>query len=64
MRRQISQRLRRGESVVEVAADTGIPQSLSFWWKRQPLTDAGVLEGTPSVEADELAAARRPHCPA
>jgi hypothetical protein len=28
-----------------------------FRWKRQALVDAGVIEGTPSVEADELAAA-------
>jgi hypothetical protein len=30
-----------------------------FSWKRQALIDAGVIEGTPSVEADELAAAHK-----
>ena len=56
VRREIAQRLRSGESVVDVAAETGIPQSTLFRWKRQALIDAGVFEGVPSVEADELAA--------
>jgi transposase InsO family protein len=30
-----------------------------FRWKRQALIDDGVIEGVPSVEADELAAARK-----
>jgi putative transposase len=57
VRRQIAQRLRSGEPVVRVAAETGIPQSTLFRWKRQALIDAGVIDGIPSVEADELAAA-------
>ena len=59
VRRQIVARLRAGEPVVAVAADTGICQATLFRWKRQALIDAGVIEGTPSVEADELAAARK-----
>jgi putative transposase len=59
VRRQIAQRLRSGESVVAVAAETGVPQSTLFRWKRQALIDAGVIEGIPSVEADELSAARK-----
>lgn len=59
VRRQIAQRLRSGEPVVTVAAETGIAESTLFRWKRQALIDVGVIEGTPSVEADELAAARR-----
>lgn len=59
VRRQIAQRLRSGESVVAVATETGIPQSTLFRWKRQALIDVGVIEGIPSVEADELAAARK-----
>ena len=30
-----------------------------FRWKAQALVDAGVRDGIPSVEADELASARR-----
>jgi hypothetical protein len=30
-----------------------------FRWKRQALTDASVIEGIPSVQADELAAAHK-----
>ena len=59
VRRQIVARLRSGEPVAAVAAETGICQATLFRWKRQALIDAGVIEGIPSVEADELAAARR-----
>ena len=55
VRRQIVVRLRLGEAVADVAAETGISQATLF--KRQALIDAGVIEGVPSVEADELAAA-------
>jgi transposase-like protein len=59
VRRQIAQRLRSGEPVVAVAAETGVPQSTLFRWKRQALIDAGVIDGIASVEADELSAARK-----
>ncbi len=57
--RQIGQRLRSGESVAAVATETGIAQATLVQWKRQALIDAGVIDGTPSVEADELAAAHK-----
>jgi putative transposase len=57
VRRQIVSRLRAGEPVAVV--DTGICQAILFRWKRQALIDAGVVEGIPSVEADELAAAHK-----
>ncbi|GJO56601.1 hypothetical protein NJB1604_48690 [Mycobacterium marinum] len=59
VRRQIVSRLRVGEPVAVVAAETGVCQATLFRWKRQALIDAGVIEGTPSVEADELAAAHK-----
>ncbi|MFW3115953.1 transposase [Mycobacterium haemophilum DSM 44634] len=59
VRRHIVARLRSGEPVAAVADETGICQATLFRWKRQALIDAGVLDGTPSVEADELAAARK-----
>ncbi|BCO46840.1 transposase [Mycobacterium intracellulare] len=59
LRRQIIQRLRSGEAVAVIATETGIAQATLFRWKRQALIDAGVIEGTPSVEADELAAAHK-----
>ena len=59
VRRQIVARLRSGEPVAAVSTETGICQATLFRWKRQALIDAGVIEGTPSVEADELAAAHK-----
>lgn len=59
VRRQIVARLRSGEPVAAVAVDTGICQATLFRWKHQALINAGVIEGIPSVEADELAAARK-----
>jgi len=59
VRRQIVSRLRSGEPVAAVAVDTGICQATLFRWKRQALIDAGVVEGVPSVECDELAAAHK-----
>ena len=59
VRRQIVQRLRSGEPVGVIAAETGIAQATLFRWKRQALIDAGVIQGVPSVEADELAAAHK-----
>ena len=59
VRRQIIAPLRSGEPVAVVAAETGVCQATLFRWKRQALIDAGVIEGIPSVEADELAAARK-----
>jgi putative transposase len=59
VRRQIVSRLRSGEPVAAVAAETGVCQVTLFRWKRQALIDAGVIEGIPSVEADELATAHK-----
>jgi transposase len=58
LRRQLCKRLRDGEPVAEIAVETGISPATLFRWKAQALIDAGVRDGTPSVEADELAAAR------
>lgn len=59
VRRQIVARLRSGEPVAAVAIETGICEATFFRWKRQALIDAGVIDGVPSVEADELAAAHK-----
>jgi transposase-like protein len=59
VRRQIVSRLRSGEPVAAVAAETGVCQATLFRWNRQALIDAGVIEGIPSVEADELATAHK-----
>ncbi|MGW4369229.1 transposase [Nocardia takedensis] len=59
LRRQVCARLRAGEPVAEVAAETGISPATLFRWKAQVLIDAGVREGVPSVEADELASAEK-----
>ena len=55
--RQIVSRLPWGEVVAAIAAETGIAQATLFRWKRQALIDAGVIQGIPSVEADELGTA-------
>jgi len=59
MRRRVCARLRAGEPVAEIAAETRISPATLFRWKAQVPVDAGVREGTPSVEADELAAANK-----
>lgn len=59
VRRQVCLRLRGGEPVVEIAADIGISPATLFRWKAQALMDAGVNDGLPSVDADELAGAHR-----
>ena len=59
VRQQIVARLRSGEPVAAVAAETDICQATLFRWKRQALIDAGLIEGILSVEADELAAAHK-----
>jgi transposase-like protein len=45
VRRQIVSRLRSGEAVAAIAAETGVCQATLFRWKRQALIDAGVIEG-------------------
>jgi transposase len=57
VRRQVAKRLRDGEPVADVVAETGISAATLFRWKAQALVDAGMRDGVPSVEADELAAA-------
>ncbi len=42
--RQIVARLRSGEAVAAIAAETGIAQATLFRWKRQALIDVGVIE--------------------
>jgi transposase len=59
VRRQVCLRLRGGEPVAEIVADTSISPATLFRWKAQALIDAGVNDGVPSVEADELAVAHR-----
>jgi transposase-like protein len=51
-------RLRDGEPVPDIAVETGISPAELFRWKAQALVDAGVRDGVPSVEAEELAARR------
>jgi len=57
--RGISIRLRQGESVPLIEAETGICQATLYRWKHQALVDAGLKEGTPSVEAGDLVSAHK-----
>lgn len=58
VRRQISHRLRAGDTVAVIATETGISSETLFRWKDQALIDVGVRGGVPSIESDELASAR------
>ena len=57
LRWQVVKRLRDGEPVAEVSAETGILSATLFRWKAQALVDAGVRDGVASGEVDELTAA-------
>jgi transposase len=58
-RRQICERLVAGERVSKVSNETGVSPATLHRWKDQALIDAGLKEGTKSIEVDELAQARQ-----
>ena len=45
--------------VAAVAVETAVCPATLFRWKHQALIDGGIIEGIPSVEAGELAAAHK-----
>lgn len=47
-----------GDAITDIATETGISAATLFRWKDQALIDAGVRDGAPSIESDELASAR------
>ena len=58
-RRGICERLVAGEKVSKLSEETGVSPATLHLWKRQALIDAGLKEGTKSIEVDELAVARQ-----
>lgn len=58
-RRAICDRLVAGERVSRLSQETGVSPATLHLWKRQALIDAGLKEGTKSVEVDDLAQAQR-----
>jgi transposase-like protein len=58
-RRDICDRLVAGERVSKLSEETGVSPATLHLWKHQALIDAGLLEGTKSIEVDELAQARQ-----
>ncbi len=58
-RRDICERLVAGERVSALSAESGVSPATLHLWKHQALIDAGLKEGTKSIEVDELARARR-----
>ena len=58
-RRRVVDLVRAGRPVAEVAADLGLAEATVYRWKAQDLVDRGIRPGTPSLEAGELAVARR-----
>lgn len=57
--RGVSIRLRQGESVASISAETGICHGTLYRWKHQALVDAGMKEVTPSADAGDPASARQ-----
>ena len=53
-RRDICDRLVAGERVSKLSEETGVSPATLHLWKHQALIDAGLLEGTKSIEVDEL----------
>ena len=58
-RRGICERLVAGEKVSKLSEETGVSVATLYLWKDQALIDAGLKEGTKSIEVDELAQARQ-----
>jgi transposase len=58
-RREICERLLAGERISKVSNETGVSPATLHRWKDQALIDAGLKEGTKSIEVDELAVARQ-----
>ena len=56
-RREICERLLAGERISKVSHESGVSPATLHRWKDQALIDAGVKEGTKSIEVDELAQA-------
>lgn len=57
--RGISIRLRKGESVASVSAQTVNCQGTLYRWKHQALVDAVMKVGTPGPDVSDLASARK-----
>jgi transposase len=58
-RRGICERLVAGEKVSKLSEETGVSVATLYLWKDQAPIDAGLKEGTKSIEVDELAQARQ-----
>lgn len=58
-RRGICERLVAGEKVGKLSEETGVSVATLYLWRDQALIDAGLKEGTKSIEVDELAQARQ-----
>ena len=58
-RREICECLLAGERISKVSNETGVSPATLHRWKDQALIDAGLKEGTKSIEVDELAQARK-----
>jgi transposase-like protein len=58
-RRVVCERLLAGETAVSLSEELGVSEATLYRWKGQALIDAGLAEGTKSIEVDELAQAYR-----
>ncbi|RNL59090.1 transposase, partial [Arthrobacter oryzae] len=59
VRRGLSERMRQGEAVLAVHAESGICLGTLYRWKHQALVDAGLAAGTPSTQAPDLQSAAK-----
>lgn len=58
-RRKVLDLVAAGRSVASIAADLGVSDQTIYTWRKQELIDTGQQPGLSSVEAAELAAAKR-----
>lgn len=58
-RRKVLDLVAAGRSGASIAVDLGVSDQTIYWWRKQELIDTGQQPGLTSVEAAELAAAKR-----
>ena len=61
VRRQISHRLRSGDTVADIATETGISAATLFRWKGQALIDAGGARRCTEYRVRRTRIGPRPH---
>ena len=58
-RRRVLDLVEASRPITQIASDLGISQQTIYVWRKQDRIDRGLVPGTTSIEAAELAEARR-----